>query len=185
MKTVILLALAALAHAKLPVVPRFAHKATTAAALSVRGGGMISADIPIKINIATGVLYGLQCILAPSTMTTQYYSVPSNPVAEHDVRQCHLFSSQRIGHDEADDAVEHWLRGMGVAFAGFAALLSQADPEFAVKVLLATNVLFSSVVVLNSKFKIFGGDVPSPKYPMHIIPEVLCVGMVAICALAL
>ena len=161
MKTAILLALAALAHAKLPVVPRFAHKATTAAALSVRGGGMISADIPIKINIACGVLYGLQCILAPSTMTTQYYSVPSNPVAEH------------------------WLRGMGVAFAGFAALLSQADPEFAVKVLLATNVLFSIVVVLNSKFKIFGGDVPSPKYPMHIIPEVLCVGMVAICALAL
>ena len=153
---VLLLALAT-AHAKLPPAPRFAAKQTlkttgtpaTMAALHVRGGGMVPGDAYVKFFVATSVIYGLQCLLMPGSMTTMHYEAPSSQMTEF------------------------WLRGMSVMMFGAAFLMTQVDTELATRVGVVMNLAISVLLPWNGKFKWIAGGPGAATKPIHLFPELL------------
>ena len=168
---VLLLALAT-AHAKLPPAPRFAAKQTlkttavtsspaTLAALQVRGGGMVPGDAYVKFFVATSVIYGLQCLLMPGSMTTMHYEAQSSQITEF------------------------WLRGMSVMMFTAAFLMTQVDTELATKVGVIANIAISVLLPWNGKFKWIAGGPGAATKPIHLFPELLLLVQTATGLLAL
>ena len=100
-------------------------------------------------------VYGLQMLLTPDKMTTQFFKTPATPM------------------------LRFWVRGFSMTiFATCFAMykLASFDATLAAQIAVASTTATAIFYPFNAKFGYLSQL--EPKYPMHYVPEALMAGLV-------